>query len=80
MTRHGRSNHLNMLVQPGLRPSNFGDPEQIGVVPYVSRARLIMLYVQSEALRTSGREVGLGRSMNQRLRWPRVGCNAQRGK
>jgi len=55
-----------MLVQPGLRPSNFGDPEQIGV-PYGSRARLIMLYVQSEALRTRSREVGLGRSMNQWL-------------
>ena len=41
-------------------------PEQIGV-PYGSRARLIMLYVQSEALRTSSREVGLGRSMNQWL-------------
>jgi hypothetical protein len=49
MTRHGRSNHLNMLVQPGLRPSNFGDPEQIGVVPYVSRARLIMLYDEPTA-------------------------------
>ena len=61
-----RSDHVNMLVQPGLRPSNFGDPEQIGV-PYGSRARLIMLYVQSEALRTRSREVGLGRSMNQWL-------------
>src|ERR1700712_4445494 len=61
-----RSDRVNMLVQPGLRPSNSGDPGQIGV-PYGSRARLIMLYVQSEALRTRSREVGLGRSMNQWL-------------
>ena len=36
-----RSDHVNMLVQPGLRTSNFGDAEKIGV-PYGSRARLIM--------------------------------------
>src|SRR6267154_6837897 len=54
-----RSDHVNMLVQPGLRTSNFGDAEKIGV-PYGSRARLIMFYVQSEALRTRSREVGLG--------------------
>src|ERR1700733_11442498 len=58
-----RSDYVNMLVQPGLRTSNFGRAEKVGV-PYGSRARLIMLYVQSEALRTSSREVGLGRSMN----------------
>ncbi|MEA2777132.1 MAG: hypothetical protein QOF90_2538 [Acetobacteraceae bacterium] len=61
-----RSDYVNMLVQPGLRTSNFGDAEKIGV-PYGSRARLIMFYVQSEALRTSSREVSLGRSMNQWL-------------
>src|SRR6476469_301589 len=53
-----RSDHVNMLVQPGLRTSNFGDAESIGV-PYGSRARLIMGYFQSEALRTSSREVRL---------------------
>lgn len=61
-----RSDHVNMLVQPGLRPTNVGPAENIGV-PYGSRARLIMLYVQSEALRTNSREIGLGRSMNQWL-------------
>jgi hypothetical protein len=61
-----RSDYVNMLVQPGLRTSNFGRAEKVGV-PYGSRARLIMLYVQSEALRTSSREVSLGRSMNQWL-------------
>src|ERR1700733_8272950 len=61
-----RSDHVNMLVQPGLRTSNVGRAEKIGV-PYGSRARLIMLYVQSEPLRSNSREAGLGRSMAQWL-------------
>jgi hypothetical protein len=61
-----RSDYVNMVIQPGLRASAFGDADKVGV-PYGSRARLIMFYVQSEALRTGSREVGLGRSMNQWL-------------
>jgi hypothetical protein len=61
-----RSDHVNMLVAPGHRTSSAGPAQTIGV-PYGSRARLIMFYVQSEALRTSSREVSLGRSMNQWL-------------
>ena len=59
-----RSDHVNMLVAPGHRTSKSGPACSVGV-PYGSRARLIMLYVQSEALRTGCREIGLGRSMNQ---------------
>src|SRR5271155_3989914 len=54
-----RSDHVNMLVAPGHRTSNVGPAGTVGV-PYGSRARLIMFYVQSEALRTSSREIGLG--------------------
>jgi Plasmid encoded RepA protein len=61
-----RSEHVNMVVAPGHRSSRFGDAEKIGV-PYGSRARLILFYVQSEAIRTQGREISLGRSMNQWL-------------
>jgi Plasmid encoded RepA protein len=61
-----RSDYVNMLVQPGMRTTETGPAQRIGV-PYGSRARLIMLYVQSEALRTRSREVNLGRSMNQWL-------------
>jgi hypothetical protein len=61
-----RSDHVNMLVAPGHRTSNVGAAHAVGV-PYGSRARLIMFYVQSEALRTSSREIVLGRSMNQWL-------------
>ena len=38
-----------------------------GGVPYGSRARLIMFYLQSEALRTGSRDVVLGRSMRDWL-------------
>jgi hypothetical protein len=53
---------VTMVVEPGMKPSVTGKPVPIGV-PYGSRARLIMLYLQSEALRTSSREVELGRSL-----------------
>ena len=61
-----RSEHVAMVVAPGHRPSTVGDAERIGV-PYGSRARLILFYVQSEARRTQSREVGLGRTMHQWL-------------
>jgi hypothetical protein len=44
-----------------------GEPASVGV-PYGSRARLILLYVQSEAPRTDTREVQFGRSLHA---WPR---------
>ena len=61
-----RSDYVNMLVAPGHRSSDSGPAKVVGV-PYGSRARLIMFYVQSEALRTNSREVSLGRSMNHWL-------------
>ncbi len=61
-----RSEYVNMIVAPGHRSSDIGPAKVVGV-PYGSRARLIMFYVQSEALRTSSREVSLGRSMNNWL-------------
>ena len=58
------TDRVTLLVQPGARPGK--PPIQIGV-PYGSRARLILLYLQSEALRTGSREIELGRSMNHWL-------------
>lgn len=58
------TDRVTLLVQPGARPGK--PPTQIGV-PYGSRARLILLYLQSEALRTGSREIELGRSMNHWL-------------
>jgi hypothetical protein len=53
---------VTLLVEPGMRPGTHGSPLHVGV-PYGSRARLIMLYLQSEALRTQSREVELGKSL-----------------
>lgn len=53
---------ITLLVEPGMRPDPSGIPVHVGV-PYGSRARLIMLYLQSEALRTGSREVELGKSL-----------------
>jgi Plasmid encoded RepA protein len=59
------TDRVTLLVQPGARPGK--PPVQIGV-PYGSRARLILLYLQSEALRTGSRDISLGRSLNEWLR------------
>lgn len=62
-----RTDHVSLLVQPGQRHTASGDPIPVGV-PYGSRARLILLYLQSEALRTSSREIELGKSLHAWLR------------
>jgi hypothetical protein len=66
-----------LLVEPGRRPSPIPSQEaKLVGIPYGSRARLIMLYLQKEALRTGRREVELGRSMRdwlQRLGVPQGG-------
>ena len=62
-----RTDRVTLIVQPGLRAVSGGEPVSVGV-PYGSRARLIMLYLQSEALRTGSRDVELGRSLHAWLR------------
>jgi hypothetical protein len=59
------SDFVTLVVEPGMRPGA-QLAEHVGV-PYGSRARLIMLYLQSEALRTSSRQIQLGRSMREWL-------------
>lgn len=66
-----------LIVEPGMRRGPNGQPVHIGV-PYGSRARLILIYLQSEALRTSSREVELGKSLRdwlERMRIPVGGKN-----
>lgn len=58
---------VSLIVQPGLRPVPDADPVSVGV-PYGSRARLILLYLQTEALRTGSRDVELGRTLHAWLR------------
>ncbi len=56
------SERMALVVEPGMRPTSTGRPEPVGV-PYGSRARLIMIYLQTEAIRTQSREILLGRSL-----------------
>src|SRR6185437_15540038 len=59
---------IRLMVEPGRRPLAIDgqDFEWVGV-PFGSHARLILLYLQTEALRTSSREVELGRSLRDWL-------------
>jgi Plasmid encoded RepA protein len=50
-------------MEPGRRNLLGDDIEFVGV-PYGSRARLILLYLQSEALRNKSRDIELGRSLH----------------
>lgn len=60
------TDRVTLIVEPGRRASADG-PVSVGV-PYGSRARLILLYLQSQALKTGSREVSLGSSLRDWLR------------
>jgi Plasmid encoded RepA protein len=53
---------MTLLVEPGVRVMPSGDPAHVGV-PFGAIARLILIYLQSEALRTGSRDVELGGSL-----------------
>jgi hypothetical protein len=53
---------MMLLVEPGVRVSPGGEPVHVGV-PFGAIARLILIYLQSEALRTGSRDVELGGSL-----------------
>jgi len=57
-----QTERVTLVVEPGRR-NLLGDDTQFVGVPYGSRARLILLYLQSEALRTKSRDIALGRSL-----------------
>ena len=65
---------VTLIIEPGMRPGpDGGDPIPVGV-PFGSRARLILLYLQSEALRTGSREVVLGHTLREWLK--KIGINS----
>jgi hypothetical protein len=57
---------VRLIVEPGMRGGENGKPEPVEV-PYGSRARLILLRLQSEALRTKSRDVELGKNLRDWL-------------
>ena len=60
-----KGHRVTLLVEPG-RLQRGGAPRLYGV-PYGARARMILLYLQTQAVRTNSREVELGRSMRDWL-------------
>ena len=56
-----KGHRVTLLVEPG-RLKHAGRTKLYGV-PYGARARMILLYLQTQAVRTCSREVALGRSM-----------------
>ncbi len=55
---------LTLIIEPGR--INLGDgPARLLGVPHGARARLILIYLQTQAVLTSNREVNLGRSMRE---------------
>lgn len=61
---HGR---LTLMIEPGTILMNGRTPKEFGV-PYGSKARLILLYLQSRAIQTNSRYIELGRSMHDWMR------------
>jgi hypothetical protein len=57
-----QSEHTSLIVEPGMRLGAAGKPIPVGI-PYGSRAKLILIYLQTEAIRTQSREIELGRSL-----------------
>ncbi|MBP2231257.1 replication protein RepA [Azospirillum agricola] len=57
-----QGHNVSLLIEPGSLPDGRGGFKQFGV-PYGSRARLIMLYLQTRAIQTGCPEVELGGSM-----------------
>ncbi len=55
------TDYVKLMIEPGSVHGPLG-PIRVGV-PFGSRARLILLYLQSEAIRTDSREIELGRSL-----------------
>ncbi|WP_193560488.1 replication protein RepA [Dankookia rubra] len=58
-----QTERVTLVVEPGRR-NLAGDDTSFCGVPFGSRARLILLYLQSEALRTNSRDIELGRSLH----------------
>lgn len=64
------TNHkVKLVVEPGRKPTSVDDDTMCYVgVPFGSRARLILFFLQTEAIRTGSRDVELGGSLRAWLK------------
>ena len=60
---HIRTDHMSLIVQPGMKSMRSGEIVHVGV-PFGSRARLVLIYLQSESLRLNSKEVPLGKTLH----------------
>lgn len=67
--------NISLLIEP-VRVHAMGAGRYLGC-PYGSRARLILLYLQTEAIRNNSREVELGSSMREWLRRMGIGIGGK---
>jgi hypothetical protein len=67
------ADRVRLVVEPGRRPSRDDGPLEWVGVPFGSHARLILLYLQTQALKTGSREIELGGSLRDWLR--RIGVS-----
>lgn len=61
-----RGHRVVLMIEPGRLRRGMGQAKLYGV-PYGARARMILLYLQTQAVRTNSCEVELGRSMREWL-------------
>ncbi len=59
-----RQQSVSLLIEPGSLPNASGGYTRYGV-PYGSKARMILIYLQSEAIKSGSRKIALGPSMRQ---------------
>ena len=57
-----RGNLVTLFIEPGILPNAQGSHDRHGV-PFGAQARLILIYLQTEAIRRQSPEIELGRSM-----------------
>jgi hypothetical protein len=62
-----QGHRVTLLVEPGRMKASGRGPTKLWGVPYGARARMILLYLQTEAVRSGSPEVELGRSMRDWL-------------
>lgn len=70
---------MTLLVEPGVRVLPSGEPAHVGV-PFGAIARLILIYLQSEALRTGSRDVELGGSLRAFLKRLEISVGGKTGR
>src|SRR3954468_15054402 len=74
-----RGHRVILSIEPGRLRIGRGAPKLFGV-PYGARARMILLYLQTQAVRTGSREVELGRSMRDWLSRMGLSWGGETGK